>query len=67
VPAAATSPPIASFLLQAGQFKDRRLLIADAVGKQVQWLQFYLEEHGYRDYFFLRNGLLGAAEAGAFH
>lgn len=51
-------------LLRKGDFKDKRLLITDAVGKQVQWLQYYLEEAGYRDYYFLAQGVLGAAEAG---
>lgn len=51
-------------LLRKGDFKDKRLLIADAVGKQVQWLQYYLEEAGYRNYHFLDQGVLGAAEAG---
>jgi rhodanese-related sulfurtransferase len=52
-------------LLQKGEFKGKRLLITDAVGKQVQWMQFHLEEHGYRDYHFLENGVLSAVEAGA--
>lgn len=52
-------------LLQKGEFQGKRLLITDAVGKQVQWLQFHLEEHGYRDYHFLENGVLSAVEAGA--
>jgi rhodanese-related sulfurtransferase len=51
-------------LLRKGDFKDKRLLITDAVGKQVQWLQYYLEEAGYRNYHFLDQGVLGAAEAG---
>lgn len=54
-------------LLRAGEFKGKKLLITDAVGKQVQWLQYYLEDNGYTDYFFLRKGVLGAAEAGAFN
>lgn len=52
-------------LLQNGEFKGKTLLIFDAVGKQVQWLQYFLEEHGYRNYFFLKDGVLTAAEAGA--
>ncbi len=50
-------------LLRAKEFKGQHLLITDAVGKQVQWLQYYLEEEGYTDYYFLDNGALGAAEA----
>lgn len=52
-------------LLKSGQFKGQRLLLTDAVGKQVRWLQYYLEEYGYADYNFLKNGVLAAAEAGA--
>lgn len=51
-------------LLQKGEFKDKTLLITDAVGKQVQWLQYYLEDGGYKNYFFLKKGVLGASEAG---
>jgi rhodanese-related sulfurtransferase len=50
-------------LLKAKEFKGQQLLITDAVGKQVQWLQYYLEEEGYTNYCFLNNGVLGAAEA----
>ena len=45
--------------LNAGQFKDKQLLIFDAVGKQVRWLQYILEDRGYKDYFFLRKGIKG--------
>lgn len=51
-------------LLKKKEFKDRQLLIADAVGKQVRWLQYYLEDNGYRNYYFLNEGVLGAAKAG---
>jgi len=51
-------------LLQKGELKDKTLLITDAVGKQVQWLQYYLDEGGYQNYFFLHKGVLGASEAG---
>lgn len=52
-------------LLAKGEFKDKQLLIFDAVGKQVSWLQYYLEENGYSNYAFLAKGVLSAAEAGA--
>lgn len=51
-------------LLEKGQFKNKQLLIADAVGKQVRWLQYHLEKHGYTDYAFLKGGAKAAAEAG---
>jgi rhodanese-related sulfurtransferase len=52
-------------LLSKGEFKNKQLLIFDAVGKQVRWLQYYLEEGGYTNYTFLAKGVLSAAEAGA--
>ena len=45
-------------LLKQGEFKDKRLLIVDNVGKQIRWLQYYLEHYGYRQYFFLEKGCL---------
>jgi rhodanese-related sulfurtransferase len=37
--------------------RERRpLLIYDAAGKQVRWFQYYLEEHGVRDYYFMKGG-----------
>ncbi len=36
--------------------QDKTLLIFDQVGKQVKWLQYYLEEYGYENYMFLDGG-----------
>ena len=36
--------------------RDNTLLIFDQVGKQVQWLEYYLVENGYKDYYFLSGG-----------
>lgn len=47
-------------LLKKGEFKSKELLILDAVGKQVQWIQYYLEQNGYADYAFLKKGVEGA-------
>jgi len=47
-------------LLKKKQFQDKHLMIFDAVGKQVRWLQYHLEENGYTDYTFLKNGVKGA-------
>lgn len=52
-------------LLSRKEFQGKQLLITDAVGKQVRWMQYYLEENGYKDYFFLKDGILTAVEAGA--
>jgi rhodanese-related sulfurtransferase len=45
-------------LLKAGELKDKRLLLHDNVGKQVRWLQYYLEHYGYEQYFFLEKGAI---------
>lgn len=45
-------------LLKAGEFKDKLLLMHDNVGKQVRWLQYYLEYYGYEHYFFLGKGAI---------
>jgi rhodanese-related sulfurtransferase len=47
-------------LLKKGEFKDKELLILDAVGKQVEWIQYYLDMYGYKNYYFLDKGVLSA-------
>ncbi len=47
-------------LLKQGEFKDKELLIMDAVGKQVQWVQYHLEKNGYKNYYFLDKGVTEA-------
>lgn len=37
--------------------KGKTLLIYDAVGKQVRWLQYHLEGNGYSSYYFLKKGV----------
>lgn len=44
-------------LLRGGDMKDKNLLIYDAVGKQVRWLMYHLEQNGYTDYAFLSGGV----------
>lgn len=44
-------------LLSKKEFSNKQLLILDAVGKQVRWLQYYLEENGYSSYYFLEGGV----------
>ena len=46
-------------LLRQGEFKDKQLLIMDAVCKQVEWLQYHLELNGYSNYRFLKGGVAG--------
>jgi rhodanese-related sulfurtransferase len=36
--------------------ENKTLLIYDAVGKQVRWLQYYLEEENVDKYYFMRGG-----------
>jgi len=36
--------------------QDKTLLIFDQVGKQIKWLQYYLEKYGYTNYYFLEGG-----------
>ncbi len=48
-------------LLNQKYFKNKvgtkTLYFFDAVGKQVRWLQYYLEEYGYNNYYFLKGGV----------
>ncbi len=44
-------------LVEANKFKDKLLLIFDATGKQVRWLQYQLEKNGYQNYYFLKGGV----------
>jgi rhodanese-related sulfurtransferase len=46
--------------LKKGLFKDKKLYFMDAVGKQVEWLQYYLQEYGYSNYWFLKGGVDGS-------
>lgn len=46
-------------LLKQGKYKDKPLFFIDATGRQVRWLQYYLEANNYHDYYFLKGGYLG--------
>lgn len=41
---------------------EKRLLFFDAVGKQVCWLQYFLDSYGYFDYGFLKGGVRAIVE-----
>lgn len=41
---------------------EKRLLLFDAVGSQVRWLQYFLESYGYYDYAFLEGGVAAIAD-----
>lgn len=51
-------------MIAEGELKENQLLILDAVGKQIEWIQYYLEKYGYTNYYFLEKGVLSAEEAG---
>ena len=53
--------PIDEVVLYASKAakEGKTLLLYDAVGKQVRWLQFYLEKAGVKDYYFLQGGVEG--------
>ncbi len=50
-----------SFVDQAKK-ENKTLYIFDAVGKQVEWLQYYLEDQGVAHYYFLKGGARGYFE-----
>jgi len=37
--------------------ENKALLIYDAAGQQVQWLQYYLEDKGLKSYYFMQGGI----------
>lgn len=51
--------PLDEFMakIDSGEYQGKQLLIFDAVGKQVRWLQYILEDRGHKEYFFLRDGI----------
>lgn len=61
---ASLAVPLDEFLakLDRGDYRGKQLLIFDAVGKQVVWLQYILEDRRHKDYFFLRDGIAGIRE-----
>lgn len=46
---------ISSFV-EKGAEKEKTLLIFDQVGKQTEWLMYYLKKNGYENYYFLTGG-----------
>lgn len=40
-----------------GAVPRTKLLVFDNVGKQVEWIQYYLEKSGVSDYYFLKGGV----------
>lgn len=50
-------------IVEQAKREKRPLLIYDAVGRQVQWLQYRLEAKGLQDYYFLKGGAQGYWDA----
>lgn len=65
--AAARSIPLDVFIPNFVHRKveqDKTLLIVDQVGHQVKWLQYYLRDAGYTNYWFLEGGAEAAVGKG---
>lgn len=50
-------------ILEQAKREKKTLLVYDAVGKQVDWFQYYLENKGVSDYFFMKGGAQGYSDA----
>jgi rhodanese-related sulfurtransferase len=42
--------------IEKAKRENKTLLVHDAAGKQVRWLQYYLKDKGVRDYYFMDGG-----------
>lgn len=52
--------PLAELLMNlemGGDFPTKNILVLDNVGKQVRWLQYYLNKYRIKNYFFLKGGV----------
>lgn len=43
--------------IKKAQGDNKALLIYDAAGKQVRWLQYYLEQQNMKNYYFMKGGI----------
>ncbi len=43
-------------MLAKAKKKNKTLFIYDEVGKQVKWLQYTIEKHGIKNYYFMKKG-----------
>ncbi len=50
-------------IIDQARREQKTLLVYDAVGKQVEWFQYYLESRGLKDYFFMKGGAQGYFDA----
>jgi rhodanese-related sulfurtransferase len=42
--------------IERAKKEKKTLMVFDAVGHQVRWLQYYLESEGLKDYYFMKGG-----------
>lgn len=42
--------------IEQAKRENKTLLVYDAVGKQVQWMQYHIEGKGVKDYYFMKGG-----------
>lgn len=50
-------------ILEQAKREKKTLLVYDAVGRQVDWFQYYLENKGVGDYYFMKGGAQGFSDA----
>ncbi len=50
--------------LKTNHIRKSKILIFDTSGKQVKWLKYYLDQHGVKDYWLLKGGVLAWKKAG---
>ncbi len=50
-------------IVEQAKREGKTLLIYDAVGRQVRWLQYQLERAGLKDYYFMKGGAQGYWDA----
>ncbi|MEE4330545.1 MAG: rhodanese-like domain-containing protein [Wenzhouxiangella sp.] len=50
-------------LIEQAKAEGREMFFIDATGKQVRWLQYYLEDRGLSDYWFLEGGAASVFES----
>jgi len=43
--------------IKKAKMKKKSLFVFDAAGKQVRWLQYYLEKKGVKNYYFMTGGI----------
>lgn len=49
-------------IIEQAKREKKTVLVYDAVGKQVEWFQYYLENKGLNDYYFMKGGAQAYAD-----